>query len=428
MLYLISPWKGSPGEEEEMMIPIEEALRIILENVRPLDPLRIDLADCGGLVLAEDIAAREDIPPFTNSAMDGFAVRAGDTEAASPDSPAGLRILEDLRAGEVTETAVRPGETVRIMTGAELPRGADAVVMVEDTRERAGRVEVLMPVKPGENVRPAGESVRRSEMVLRAGRRLGPPEVGMLAALGYSRPLVIPSPRAAILTTGDELLEIDEELRPGKIRDCNRYSLAAAVRGCGGVPVVYPPAGDREGDLKSRLEEALASDLVLTSGGISAGKYDLVRKSLRELGGTLLIRKVRMKPGKPLTFTQVGPTPVFSLPGNPVSVLVSFLQFVRPALLKMQGKKNPGLPEVGATLAEDCPEESERTHLVRVRVERRGEEYSVRPTGPQGSGILKSMVLAGGLMVVPPLAGPLPAGTRVRVILLTGEAWGLTNS
>lgn len=243
----------------------------------------------------------------------------------------------------------------------------------------------------------------------------------MLAALGHPQPLVIPPPTAAIVSTGDELLGLGEELRPGKIRDCNRYSLAAAVIRYGGRPSALAPAGDREGDLRERLEEALASDLVITSGGISAGKYDLVREVLRELGGEPLIRKVSMKPGKPLTFTVVGKTPVFSLPGNPVSVLVSFLQFVRPALLKMQGKKKLNLPEVEAILAEDCLEETDRTHLVRVRVERTERGYSVRPTGPQGSGILKSLVEADGLMVVPPDSGPLPAGSAVRVLLLDGR-------
>lgn len=403
------------------MISIEDALSIILQNVEELPPRRMELGECLGRVLGEEVFAREDIPPFANSAMDGFAVRAGDTRPASPDGPRRLKILEDLPAGAVTGTVVGEGEAIRIMTGAPLPEGADAVVMVEDTRETADGVEIRKPVRAGENVREAGESVRKGEKVLPAGTRLRPQEIGMLAALGYPRPLVIPPPTAAIVTTGDELLTISEELQPGKIRDCNRYSLAAAVAHYGGLPVPLAPAGDRGGELKARLGEALACDLVLTSGGISAGKYDLVREALRELGGELLIRKVSMKPGQPLTFTVVGKTPVFSLPGNPVSVLVSFLQFVRPALLKMQGKKNLSLPEVEATLSQDCTEETDRTHLVRVRVEREGERYSVRPTGPQGSGILKSLVLANGLMVVPPNAGPLPAGSRVRVILLDDQ-------
>ena len=400
------------------MISIEEALAIILENVEVLAPRRMGLEECLGRVLGEDVSAREDIPPFTNSAMDGFAVRAGDTAGASPETPRRFRVLEDLPAGAVTETAVGEGEAIRIMTGAPQPAGADSVVMVEKTREGEGGMEVLQPVRPGENVRRAGESVRRGETVLAAGTVLRPQEIGLLAALGCSRPAVIPPPAAAIISTGDELVDIEDRLRPGHIRDCNRYSLAAAVERYGGLPVPLALAGDREGELKTRIGEALSRDLVITSGGISAGKYDLVPEILREMGGEVLIRKVRMKPGKPLTFSLVGGTPVFSLPGNPVSVLVSFLQFVRPALLKMQGRKNLELPEVEARLAVECREVTDRTHLVRVRVDRGEEGYLATPTGPQGSGILKSLVLADGLMVVPPDAGPLPAGTRVRVRLL----------
>ncbi len=400
------------------MISIEEALAIILENVAPAAPRRMALEQCRGRVLGEDVSAREDVPPFTNSAMDGFAVRAEDTAGASPRTPRRLEVLEDLPAGAVTATAVGAGEAIRIMTGAPLPAGADSVVMVENTRGGEGGVEVLRPVRPGENVRRAGESVRRGEPVLAAGTLLRPPEIGMLAALGCSRPAVIPAPSAAIVSTGDELIGIDDALRPGHIRDCNRYSLAAAVERYGGLPVPLSPAGDREGELKTRLEEALSREVVITSGGISAGKYDLVPEIIREMGGEILIRKVKMKPGKPLTFSLVGGTPVFSLPGNPVSVLVSFLQFVRPALLKMQGRKNLELPEVEAALAVECREVTDRTHLVRVRLERGEEGYLATPTGPQGSGILKSLVRADGLMVVPPEAGPLPAGTRVRVRLL----------
>lgn len=400
------------------MISIEEALAIILENVEVLAPRRMGLAKCLGRVLGEDFSAREDVPPFTNSAMDGFAVRAGDTAGASPETARRLEVLEDLPAGTVTATEVGAGEAIRIMTGAPLPAGADSVVMVENTREGEGGIEVLQPVRPGENVRRAGESVRRGEPVLAAGTVLRPQEIGLLAALGCSRPAVIPPPAAAIISTGDELIDIEDRLRPGHIRDCNRYSLAAAVERYGGHPVPLAPAGDREGELKTGIGEALSRDLVITSGGISAGKYDLVPEILREMGGEVLIRKVRMKPGKPLTFSLVGGTPVFSLPGNPVSVLVSFLQFVRPALLKMQGRKNLELPEVEAGLAVECREVTDRTHLVRVRVDRGEAGYLATPTGPQGSGILKSLVLADGLMVVPPDAGPLPAGTRVRVRLL----------
>ncbi|MFH1037737.1 MAG: gephyrin-like molybdotransferase Glp [PVC group bacterium] len=398
------------------MISIEKALSIILDRIRPLESTSLVLSDCPGRVLAENISARENIPPFANSAMDGYAVRAADTRGASPENPVTLAVLEDLPAGQVSPTTVETGRAIRIMTGAPLPAGADAVVMVEDTREGTG-VEIMKAVTEGENVREVGESVQKGDIVLTVGTVLRPQEIGMLAALGYPRAAVIPPPRVTIISTGDELQNIEEDLLPGKIRDCNRYSLAAAVRQYGGIPATLGIAPDRKEDLKKILSVALTTDLVLTSGGVSVGKYDLVREALREMGGELLIRQVAMKPGKPLTFTAVKGVPVFSLPGNPVSVLISFLQFVRPALLKMQGKKKLRQPEVEAVLLEDCDERTERTHLVRVSVSREGEGYSVRPTGPQGSGILRSLVIADGLMVIPPNAGPLRKGAMVRVIL-----------
>lgn len=283
-----------------------------------------------------------------------------------------------------------------------------------------GREMVLIYQEAGlrDHIRLGGESVRKGELVLEKGRILRPPEIGMLAALGYPRVRIIRPPRVAIISTGDELQNIEEELLPGKIRDCNRYSLIAMVKQYGGIPATLGIAPDRKEYLKKILSMAFTTDMVITSGGVSAGKYDLVREILRELDGELLIDRVSMKPGKPLTFSIVRGIPVFSLPGNPVSVLVSFLQFVRPALLKMQGKIKLRQPEVEAILKEDCDERTDRTHLVRVKVEIEEGVYYARPTGPQGSGILRSLVLSNGLMVVPPNRGPLEAGTKVKVILL----------
>ncbi|MDP8275699.1 MAG: molybdopterin molybdotransferase MoeA, partial [Candidatus Euphemobacter frigidus] len=365
------------------MISIEEARSIILARIKPLKSRELELAHCRDRVLAEEITAREDIPPFTNSAMDGYAVRAGDTRGASPKKPIKFTVLADLPAGQVSRIEVGRNQAIRIMTGAPIPFGADSVVMVEDTREVEDGVEVLAEVSKGENIREAGESVKRGDLVIKRGTVLRPPEIGMLAALGYSRVQVIPSPRVGIISSGDELQEIEEVLSPGKIRDCNRYSLAAAVAQYGGIPISLGIAPDRKDELKKKLTAALTTDLVLTSGGVSVGKYDLVRETLREIDGELLIRQVAMKPGKPLTFTVVRGIPVFSLPGNPVSVLVSFLQFVRPALLKMEGKTRLRKPEVEAILEEDFRERTDRTHMVRVAVTNDGGIYYARPTGPQ---------------------------------------------
>ena len=406
------------------MITIEEALSIILAHIKPLRGESFELADCLDRVLAQDITARYNIPPFANSAMDGFAVRAADTLGASPEQPVSLAVLEDLPAGSISDLEVGPGEAIRIMTGAALPAGADSVVKVEDTgsgkvdNKRREMVLIYLQSSQGDHVRSAGESVRRGELVLERGVVLRPPEIGMLAALGYPRARIIRPPRVAIVSTGDELQNIEEELLPGKIRDCNRYSLSAMVKKYGGTTATLGIAPDRKDHLKKILSLACTTDMILTSGGVSVGKYDLVREALREMDGELLIDRVAMKPGKPLTFSMVRGIPVFSLPGNPVSVLVSFLQFVRPALLKMQGKTKLRKPVVEAILMEDCEERTGRTHLVRVMVEIEDGVYHARPTGPQGSGILRSLVLSNGLMVVPPNRGPLKAGTKVKVILI----------
>jgi len=406
------------------MITIEEALSIILAHIKPLRSESFELADCLDRVLAQDISAPENIPPFANSAMDGFAVRAVDTRGASVDHPVPLLILEDLPAGQVARRVVKENQAIRIMTGAPLPEGADSVVKVEDTGEEKfeadGRETVLIYQEAvyGDHIRLAGESVRQGELVLERGTVLRPPEIGMLAALGYPRVSVIRPPRAAIISTGDELQNIEEELLPGKIRDCNRYSLSALVRQYGGTVATLGIVPDEKDYLRKIFSLALTTDLVITSGGVSAGKYDLVREIIPELEGELLIDRVAMKPGKPLIFSMVRGIPVFSLPGNPVSVMVSFLQFVRPALLKMQGKNRIQKPEVEAILVEDCNERTGRTHLIRVVVEIKDGVYQVRLTGPQGSGILRSLVLSNGLMVVPPNRGPLKAGTKVKVILI----------
>ncbi len=407
-----------------VMISIEAALSIILKGVQPLPGLKVDISLIRGRVLAQDIFAPDDIPPFPNTAVDGYAVRAADTRGADPSHPRPLEIIAELPAGEICRKEIGRGEAVRIMTGAAIPKGTDAVVMVEDCREapgagRRGRtVMIKKEVKKRENVRRAGESVRKGDLVLRRGKVLRPPEIGMLAALGYPEVKVIPPPRVALISTGNELMEIGRRLAPGKIRDCNRYSLAAAVERYGGRPVIFGRASDRDEELKAVFKKALSSDMIITSGGVSMGRYDLVGKVMEEMGGKIEIRKVRMKPGKPLVFGMIGGKPFFGLPGNPVSVLISFLQFVRPALLKMQGKRKLKKPVVEAVLSRDLPEKTDRVHLVRAVLTRKGGVNYARPTGPQGSGILRSLVLANALLIIPPNRGPLSRGEKVKAILI----------
>jgi molybdopterin molybdotransferase len=400
------------------MISIEAALSIILKRVRPLPGVKTDISLCRGRVLAEDISAPENIPPFSNTAVDGYAVQAASTRSASPSRPRFLRVVGELAAGRVSRRKVGPGQALRIMTGAPIPAGADAVVMVEDTDDGDEVAAIYRSVRKGENVRRAGESARKGSPVLRRGKVLRPAEIGMLAALGYGRVKIVSPPRVAILSTGNELVEIGKKLGPGRIRDCNRWSLAAAVEAAGGVPVILGRAGDRMEELKSKLRASLDCNAVITSGGVSMGRYDLVGRALEEMGGEVLIRKVRVKPGKPLSFGVIEGKPFFGLPGNPVSVLVSFLQFVRPALLKMQGRKKLKKPVVEAVLSTDLNETTDRVHLVRAVLTRKNGLNYASPTGPQGSGILRSLVLANALLIIPAGQEPLSRGEKVRALLM----------
>jgi molybdopterin molybdotransferase len=356
--------------------------------------------------------------------MDGYAVRADDTTGASDKSPVELRVIGDLPAGDVARQEVASGTAIRIMTGAPLPSGADAVVKVEDTALAADtseeRVEILTAVEPGNYVRPAGEDVREGSLVLQRGTWLRPQEVGMLAALGRQRVPVARKPRVAILATGDELVAIDEPLAPGKIRNTNTYSNAAQVQQHGGEPILLGIAGDAVAELIAKIKEGLEQDvdLFLTSGGVSVGDFDLV-KDVLATEGEIDFWRVRMKPGKPLAFGQIEGVPVLGLPGNPVSVMVSFEMFVRPALLKMQGLTAWERPTVDAKLMDTIPRKDERRHFVRVMLVWEEGEYHAFLTGAQGSGILNSMVKANGLAIIPEEWDRAPAGVLVKAMLLS---------
>jgi len=401
------------------MISVDEALERILVRFQPLEPERVGLMEALDRVLAEDIRSDMDIPPFDNSAMDGYAVRATDTAGASAERPIPLRIIADLAAGYTTQEEVRGGTAVRIFTGAPIPRGADAVVPFEDT-ERLGEevVEIGAPVSVGENIRLAGEDIRKGELVLPKGTVLRPQEIGVLASLGKSQVMVIRRPRVAILATGDELVGIDEEIEPGKIRNSNEYSNAALVLRYGGIPIMLGIARDNMESLVAKIEEGLAQrpDLFVTSAGVSVGDYDMVKDVLKGQG-RMDFWQVRMKPGKPLAFGEVGGVPLIGVPGNPVSAMVSFEQFIRPAILKMLGKTKLTKPTVQAITLEDM-KNTGRRHFVRAIVERRPDGYYIRTTGDQGSGILTSMVKAQGLAIVPEDVRLVKAGERVTVQML----------
>jgi molybdopterin molybdotransferase len=407
----------------EPMLSVESAQERVLSAFSPLEAERIPILEATGRVLAEDVRATGDIPPHANSSMDGYALRAEDTTEGGKDKRVSLLIIGDLPAGQVFERALTKGTAVRIMTGAPLPPGANAVVKVEDTETDGEYVQVLTQVEVGNYVRPAGEDVRDGSLVLRRGTMLRAQEVGMLAALGHGEVWVGRKPRVAILATGDELVAIQRRLAPGKIRNTNSYSNAAQVIEHGGTPILLGIARDTVDDLTTKIQDGLGQDvdLFLTSGGVSVGDFDLVKKVLAT-EGQMDFWRVRMKPGKPLAFGHISGVPVLGLPGNPVSVMVSFEMFVRPALLKMQGVADWQRPTVGAMLMDPIEHKDTRRHFVRVRLVWEAGEYHAYLTGAQGSGILSSMVRANALAIIPEDWDHAPAGAPVQVMMLECRA------
>lgn len=410
------------------MISVEEAVARILGEVAVLGDEERPILDCLGQVLAEDVRSELDIPPYDNSAMDGYAVRAADTIGAGPASPRRLRVTGTVVAGAIPNCKVIPGTAVRIMTGAPLPEGADAVVRFEDTDEEERSpadssppefVEIRVEVPAGNHVRRAGGDITRGKMALDRGRLVRPAEIGVLASLGRTSARVIRRPVVAVLATGDELVEAGLPLPPGKIYNSNGYSVAAQVRRYGGIPQVMGTVADDEAALKKRFAEAEA-DLIITTGGVSVGDYDLVKDVLaRE--GEIDFWKVKVRPGKPLAFGRLrdgkGGTLFIGLPGNPVSMMVTFELFVRPAILKMMGRQNLAPWTIEALMTEPVANTDGRRIYTRVVVESRNGAYYARLTGPQGSGILTSMSLANGLAIVPEDTPGVEAGERVRVVM-----------
>ena len=406
------------------MISVEEALKGILDSISPLGLEKVNILDALGRVIGEDIHAGRSIPPKDNSAMDGYALRAEDSRGASPESPVRFEVVEDIPAGAVPEKRIGPGQAARIMTGAPIPEGADAVVRMEDTRKEGNTVAVLAEAQTGQDIRRAGEDVRQGEKVISRGEIIRPAEVGMLASLGRSFILVHQRPLIAVVATGDELVDVDEIPSDGKIVSSNSYSLAALVLDCGAVPLQIGIARDRREDLVAKFKAAMRADLIVSSGGVSVGDYDLVKEIMKEVGNRMQFWQVAMKPGRPLAFGALGEVPVVGLPGNPVSSMVSFEQFIRPAILKMMGRTNLFRRTVRARLAEDIRKKKGTRHFIRAQVRLEGDGYTASTTGEQGSGILKSMVRANGLIILPEDASSARTGETVTVQLLDDSlAW-----
>lgn len=417
-------------DERRPVLSVEEAQGRILATVRVLEPERVPILEALGRVLAEEVTADRDIPPLANSAMDGYAVRAADVAQV----PARLQVIAEAPAGRLCPVEVGPGTAVRIMTGAPLPAGADAVVPFEHTRpvrsldwqpaapdkSTVGEwVEVLRETHPRANVREAGEDVSAGQVVLSPGHVLRPQEIGMLAALGRMEVAVIRRPRVAILATGDEVVPPWETPGPGQIRDANSYTVAAQVRQYGGIPLILGVARDEEALIREGVRRALAerADLIITSGGVSIGDFDLVKQVLAA-EGEMHFWSLNMKPGRPMAFGVVGGVPLVGLPGNPVAAMIATELFVRPALLKMQGITEWPWPEVRARLADPITRKDGRRHYLRVRLRQTPDGWEATLTGDQGSGILYSLVQADGLAIIPEDVDHLPAGAEVPVLLL----------
>lgn len=403
------------------LLSAAEAAERILQEVRRQPPLRMPLDDALESVLAEDVVSRLDIPAWTNSAMDGYAARGEDVRGASATKPVRLRVVEHLPAGRFSNRSIGHGECARIFTGAPLPPGSDSVIRQEDTDGGTETVVIVKDRDAGANIRRAGEDITKGATVLTAGTQLGAAQLGVLASLAVAHPLVYRRPRVAILGSGDEIVDVDqvEEILSGrKIASSNTHTLCALVRQSGGQPVNLGIAGDTPASLKDHLSQALDCDLLITTAGISVGEHDYVRSVLEELGAELRFWKLRMRPGAPVGFGLLGETPWVGLPGNPVSTMVTFELFARPAIRKMMGHALPFRRTVPVVLAEPIFVKPRLQHFLRGIVTQGSDGPEARLTGPQGSGILTSMARANALLVIPEGQFETSAGSRVQALIL----------
>ena len=408
------------------MISVEEALAKVLSYIKVLDTVETPLLQCLGQVLAENVYASIDVPPKDNSAMDGYAINSKDASAATASSPVYLDIIGEARAGGISNLEVKAQKTVRIMTGAPLPRGADSVVPFEDTDETQRKdqplkqIGIMKAVEKGKNIRSAGEDIGKGQLALSKGTILLPAQIGVLASLGLKTVKVIRRPVVAILATGDELVELGQPLSEGQIYGSNSYSAAAQVIRYGGISRMLGIARDTEEDLGKKINEALSSDMLLTTGGVSMGDYDPVKNVLAKQG-EISFWQVRMKPGKPLAFGTIQGVPHLGLPGNSVSSMITFELFARPAMLKMMGKTNLTRPTVEVTMESRIKNSDSRRIFARAIVRKEGDRLYAKTTGPQGSGILTSMSMANALVIVPEDVAAVKEGDVVKAIMLDGE-------
>jgi len=406
-------------DSAEGLVPLERARETVLSQIHPLPPIELPLTDAYGCVAATDIRSTVDLPEFASSGMDGYAVRAADVANASPGSPAELKVVGRAMIGHRPEATVGMGEAVAIATGAPIPSGADAVVPIENAvpNEDEDLVRLLEAVPAGRHVRPQGEDVPAGTVLVPAGKRLGAPEIGLLANAGVPHPLVHPRPRVIVFSTGDELVPPTETPTFGQVRDANAYTLFGALREVGAMPVLAGIVHDDPEALKEAVfSYEIQADAFVSSGGVSVGERDVVKAAFFK-HGDVAFSKVAMQPGMPQGFGFIEGKPFFGLPGNPVSVFVSFEMFVRPAMLKMMGRGHLGRPEVAAVLTHDVSGPRDKTVFARVELVRDSVGWRATPTGGRGSNLISTVARANGLAVLPPGIGTASAGERVSVLL-----------
>ena len=400
------------------MTTVNEAVDMVLDTVSPLPCERVALDEGLGRVLCEDVRSARNVPSFANSAMDGFAVRWSDVAGAAPSAPVSLKVRDAVGAGRVSRKRVLAGTAIRIMTGAPVPAGADAIVRVEYTETAGEGVVVSRTDGQGSHIRAAGEDIGRGDVVLEHGRVLGIPDIGLLASIGRPNVRVRRRPVVAIIATGDELIGVRDRPVPGKVVNSNGYTLSSAVAEVGAIPKSFGIVRDDRESLTQAFRAALACDALITSGGVSVGDYDYVKDALADAGVRMRFWRVAQRPGHPMAFGARGARPVFGLPGNPVSSLVSFILYVRPSLLRMMGHESLFMPVVRAKIAHDIKTAPGLKEFVRCRLDEDNGRYLASSTGTQSSGVLRSLSLAQGLVVAREDQTVLRKGSHAPAILL----------
>jgi molybdopterin molybdotransferase len=402
------------------MKSVDEHLSDLLSGIEAISPLELQLLDAHGCILSEAVVADVDLPAFDNSSMDGYAVRVADVAHASETNPVKLPVVGDIAAGSQSAYSVQPGLSTRIMTGAPIPAGAEAVVPIEWTDQGIAAVTITRAPKAGQYIRRAGEDVRSGELVLDIGTRLGPGQIGLLAAVGRDRVKVRPRPRVVIISTGSELVEPGQPTRAGQIHESNSYILTTAAREAGATVFRVGIVPDEPHKLMDAIEDQLIrADLVLTSGGVSVGAYDVVKEVLSRLG-TVAFEQVAMQPGKPQGFGTIGPdsTPIITLPGNPVSSYVSFEVFVRPVIRRMLGVEPLARPMVRAVCKEAMTSPEGLRQFARAWIDVEDGRYVVKPVGGAGSHLVGDLAQANAFVVIPEDVTEIPAGGAADVMVL----------